>query len=350
MKKMKKAIYYINQFFGGVGGEGEADFEPIIKEGPVGPGLALQAALKGVEITHTVICGDNFMAVHKDEALKRITGFLEGKEIDLFLAGPAFRAGRYGVSCGGMCKFAYETYNVPAITSMHEENPGVEVYRESPFYILKGSAGAAKMRQDIAAIAAFANKIIAGEEILWAEAEGYFSRGIRREVFGDKIAADRAVNMLLTKLAGEPFETEYKIEERDNVVPANPIADLKKAKVALVNTGSLVPVGNPDRMPTGTASIWKAYDISKLEAFKPGEFYSVHAGINTNNINDNPEILLPLAPLRKLEKAGELGAVHPYLYTTTGNLTSLKDSIRMGQEIAQALKSENVDGAIMVST
>ena len=69
---MKKAIYYINQFFGGVGGENDADFEPVIKDGPVGPGVGLQAALKDVAITHTIICGDNFMASHKDEALKRI--------------------------------------------------------------------------------------------------------------------------------------------------------------------------------------------------------------------------------------------------------------------------------------
>jgi glycine reductase len=206
------------------------------------------------------------------------------------------------------------------------------------------------MRQDIDAMAALANKIMAGEEILWADAEGYFPRGIRKEVFVEKTAADRVVDMLLAKLADEPYETEYKIEERDNVVPSKPIADMAKANIALITSGSLVPVGNPDRMPTGTASIWKRYDISKLDAFKAGEFYSVHAGINTNGINDNPEILVPLAPLRELEKEGEVGAIHPYLYATTGNLTFLKDAQRMGGEIAEVLKSEHVDGAIFVST
>jgi len=347
---MKKAIYYINQFFGGVGGEDEADFEPIIKEGLVGPGLALKDALKGVEITHTVICGDNFMASHKDEAIKRITGFLAGKEFDLFLAGPAFRAGRYGVSCGEICKFVHETYNVPTITSMNEENPGVEVYRENPFYILKGGDGAAKMRQDIAAMAAFANKIVAGEEILWADAEGYFSRGIRKEVFTEKTGADRTVDMLLAKLAGRPYETEYKIEVRDNVVPSKPIADLRKARIALISTGGLVPMGNPDRIPGGTCSVWKRYDISKLRALKSGEFYSIHCGINTDYVNADPEVLVPLSSLRALEKNGEIGEVHKYFYSTTGNLAILKDARRMGAEIAENLKAEQVDGAIFVST
>ena len=347
---MKKAIHYVNQFFGGVGGEDEADFEPVIKEGPVGPGLALQPALKGVEITHTVICGDNFMASHKEEAIKRITEFLAGKEFDLFLAGPSFRAGRYGVSCGEMCKFMNETYGVPAITSMHEENAGVELFRDDPFYILKGGAGAAKMRQDVAAMATLANKIVAGEEVLWADAEGYFPHGIRKEVFVDKIAADRTVDMLLAKIAGKPYETEFKIEVRDNVVPSKPVADLSKAKIALISTGGLVPMGNPDRIPGGTCSIWKTYDISEMDSLKSGEFYSIHCGINTDFVNDDPEVLVPLSALREFEKEGKIGEVSHYFYSTTGNLATHKDARRMGAEIAEALKAEEVDAAFLVST
>ena len=205
---MKKIIFYANQFFGGVGGENEADFEPVIKEGPVGPALAFKAALKDAEVTHTIICGDNFMASHKDEALKRIAAFLEGKEFDIMAAGPAFRAGRYGVCCGEICRFAHEKYGVQAVTSMHEENPGVAMFKEEPFYIMKGGASAAKMRQDAAAMAGIVNKMISGEEILWADAEGYFPHGIRKEVFAEKTAGDRAVNMLLAKLSGQPYETE----------------------------------------------------------------------------------------------------------------------------------------------
>lgn len=347
---MKKAIYYVNQFFGGVGGENEADFEPVIKEGPVGPGAALKEALKGVEITHTVICGDNFMASHKDEAIKRITGFLADKKFDLFLAGPAFQAGRYGVSCGEMCKHVNETYNVPAITSMNDENPGVDVYRENSFYIMKGSNSAAKMRQDMAAIASFANKVIAGEDSLGADAEGYFSRGIRKEVFVDKIAADRAVDMLLSKLGGQPFVTEYKIEVRDRVTPSKPIGDLRKAKIAFISTGGLVPVGNPDRIPGGTCSVWKRYDVSKMDSLKSGEFYSVHCGINTDFVNADPGVLVPLWALREFEKDGTIGEVHNYFYSTTGNLALLKDARQMGTEIAKVLRAEQVDGAFLVST
>lgn len=236
---MKKAIYYTNQFFGGIGGESDADFEPIIKDGAVGPAIGFKAELKNVEITHTVICGDNFMASHKEEGIKRIKGLLEGKKFDLVIAGPAFSSGRYGVSCGEMCKFAHYTYGVPAVTSMNEENPGVALFKEEPFYIMKGSRSAAKMRHDISSMAALVNKIASGDKILWADAEGYFSHGIRKEVFVDKTAADRSVDMLLDKLAGKPFVTELKIELRDNVVPSRAIANLSKAKVAFICTGGL---------------------------------------------------------------------------------------------------------------
>lgn len=347
---MKKAIYYINQFFGGVGGENDADFEPVIKEGALGPGLGLQAALKDVQITHTIICGDNFMASHKDEALSRIAEMLKDKDFDVVIAGPAFRAGRYGVSCGEMCKFAHEKYGAFAVTSMHEENPGVDMFKEEAFYIMKGGAGAAKMRQDIAAIAAIVNKFAAGEEILWADAEGYFSHGIRKEVFADKPAADRAVDMLLAKLAGQPFVTELKIEPRDNVIPSKAVADMGKAKIAFVCTGGLVPLGNPDRIPGGTCSIWRIYDIGDKDVLKQGDFYSVHCGINTDFVNANPEVMFPLSSLRELEKSGQLGELSKNFYSTTGNLATLKDARRMGHEIGEALKAEGVDAAILVST
>lgn len=347
---MKKAIYYVNQFFGGVGGENDADFEPAIKEGPVGPALAMQEKLKDVEITHTLICGDNFMASHGEEALRRIAEFLEGKEFDLFLAGPAFRAGRYGVSCGEICKFVQETYGVPAVTSMHEENAGVELFRECPFYIMKGGSGAVRMRQDVAAMAALANKLAAGEEILWADAEGYFSHGIRREVYVEKTAADRTVDMLLAKIAGEPFETEFKIEVRDQVVPSKAVADMSKATLALISTGGLVPMGNPDRLPGGTCSVWVTYDISQMDALKSGEFYSVHCGINTDFVNADPEVLVPLSSFRAAEKEGKIGKIYDHFISTTGNLATYKDARRMGQEIAQKLRAEQIDAALLVST
>ena len=43
---MKKIVYYVNQFYGQIGGEEAADQTPIVKEGSVGPAVAMQEALK----------------------------------------------------------------------------------------------------------------------------------------------------------------------------------------------------------------------------------------------------------------------------------------------------------------
>lgn len=348
---MKKVILYINQFFAGVGGEDQADYEPAILEGPVGPGTMLQSELDGAQITHTIVCGDNFMNSHRDEAIRRIDGFLEGKSFDLLLAGPAFQSGRYGMSCGEMCKHVSQQYHVPVVTSMNPENPGVDAYRDVlPVYIMKGNKSAAKMRADAKAMARLANKLLAGEEILWADAEGYFGHGVRRECFVEQTATDRAVDMLLKKIAGEPYETEYKIEVHDAVAPAKAVEDIRTAKIALITTGGMVPVGNPDRMPSGTASVWKKYPIGELESFQKGAFYSVHGGFSTDFVNEDPEVLVPLASVRELVAEGKLGEIEPFLYSTTGNLTALKDARRMGEEIAKDLRENQVSAAVLVST
>lgn len=180
---MKKAIHYLNQFFGQIGGEDKADFEPEIREGYVGPGLLLNNLLSPeIEISHTIICGDNYFGSKKEEAIDRILGFLKDKEFDIFIAGPAFMAGRYGVACGGICKAVKEKFNVPVITSMYVENPGVEMYSKE-IYIFPGGNGAVSMRKDVPKMANFAKKVLSGETILPAEKEGYLPRGIRLESF-----------------------------------------------------------------------------------------------------------------------------------------------------------------------
>ena len=348
---MKQVILFVNQFFAGVGGEGQADFEPAILTGPAGPGIVLSQALNNAVITHTLVCGDNFMNSNQEEALARIKGFLDDKKFDMFVAGPAFQSGRYGMSCGALCKFVGENYGVPAITSMNEENPGLDVYRENPeIYIIKGHKSAARMRDDIQCMARLANKLLAGEEILWAEADGYFGHGIRKEVFTDKTASERAIEMLLAKIAGNPYSTEYKIEIHDAVAPAPAVCDIHKSKIALITSGGMVPTGNPDHMPSGTASIWKAYSTDKLNALLPGEFYSVHGGFSTDFVNADPEVLVPLKTVKEALREGAFGELEPFLYSTTGNLTALKDARRMGEEIAEVLKKNHVDAAIYVST
>jgi len=347
---MKKAIHYINQFFAGVGGEDKAHFEPELREGKVGPGLALDSVLDA-EITHTVICGDNFMGEKTDEAVSRIIDMLKPLEFDIFLAGPAFQAGRYGVACGTIAKAVQEEFGVPVVSSMHIENPGVEMFKKD-LYILKGGASAAQTKKDTAAMANVANKLLQGEAVGTAEAEGYFPRGIREQVFLEEpvSAARRGVDMLIKKLAGEPFETELPIPAKDMVDIAPPIKDLSKARIAIVNTGGIVPVDNPDRIQSASATRWGRYDISEMDRLQSGEYKTIHAGFDPAAADADPNVIVPLDVMKEMEKEGVYGSLHPYFYSTVGTGTTQAEAERMGKEMLEKLQEDEVDGVILVST
>ena len=95
MKEKLKVVHFLNQFFGQIGGEVKANVGPMITEGPLGPGLAINQALAGEgEVVATIICGDNYFAENMEAAVGEIAGMIRKYNPDLVLAGPAFNAGR----------------------------------------------------------------------------------------------------------------------------------------------------------------------------------------------------------------------------------------------------------------
>lgn len=348
---MKKAILYINQFFAGIGGEDKADHEPEIREGLVGPALALKAALKGAEVTHTIICGDNFMGSNEEEAVSRILGFLEDKEIDIFFAGPAFQAGRYGNACGVISKAVKAKFGVEAISCMHEENPGVEMFKKD-LYIFPGGKSAAAMRKDMGKMAKLGDKILNGEKNLLAEVEGFYPRGIRHQTWREdaKPAADRAVEMLLKKISGEAYQTELPIPKSDLVPIAPPVEDLSKATIALVTTGGIVPIDNPDRIQSASATRWGRYDVTGMDRLEGGVFKTIHAGFDPAAADADPNVIMPIDAMRAYEKEGKIAKLHEYFYSTVGTGTTEAEASRMAQEIVVYLQEANVSAVIMTST
>lgn len=348
---MKKAILYINQFFGQIGGEEKADFEPEIREGLIGPAMAMQEYLKDIKITHTIICGDNFMGSYRDEAVKRILEFLADKDFDIFLAGPAFRAGRYGIACGTICKEVQEHFNVPTVTSMNDENPGVEMFSKD-VYIFKGGKSAAQMKTDCETMANFAVKLVNNAPLNPAAEEGYFGRGKRHEIFPEGMApaADRVVDILLKKLNNQPYTTEMPIPKMERIPIAPKIKNLSQAVIAFVTSGGIVPVDNPDHIQSASATRWGRYNIANMERLEPGVFKTIHAGYDPAAANADPNRVLPLDALRSYEKEGKIGKIHEYFYTTVGTGTTQGEASRMAQEIKEYLLKAQVDGVILTST
>ena len=95
-----KVVHYINQFFAQIGGEEKADYPAEIRVGEVvGPGTAFMASFKDeAEIIATIICGDSYFNENLETAKAQILEMVKEQAPDVFIAGPAFNAGRYGVA------------------------------------------------------------------------------------------------------------------------------------------------------------------------------------------------------------------------------------------------------------
>lgn len=345
-----RVVHYLNQFFGQIGGEDKANVPPEDREGPVGPGMAFRGALGDeAEIVGTIICGDSYYNENEEEAKKDILERVKKYKPDLFIAGPAFNAGRYGIACGSVCQAVKEELEIPVITGMYVENPGAEVFKKD-IYIVETADSAAGMRKAVPNMAKLALKLAKGEKIGLPEEEGYFPRGIRKNVFTDKRGAERAADMLLKKLKGEPFKTEYPMPNFDRVEPAAAVKDLSKATIALVTSGGIVPKGNPDRIEASSASKYGKYDISDVEALTSDDYQTAHGGYDPTYANTQPDRVLPVDVLRQLEKEGTIGKLHDYFYTTVGNGTAVANAKKFAEEIAKELIADGVSAVILTST
>lgn len=346
----KRVVHYINNFFAGIGGEEKADIPPEVRPGIVGPGAALAASLgDGYEVVATVICGDSYFGENLGSATQTLLGMIEAQKPDAFVAGPAFNAGRYGVACGSIAKAVGEKFNIPVITGMYDENPGVDMFRKD-LHIIRTGDSAADMRAAMQKVAALLKKKVDGEEIFSPDAEGYIERGIRVNYFAEKNGAERGVDMLVKKMAGEKYVTEYPMPAFDRVDPNPAVKDIKKAKIAVVTSGGIVPQGNPDRIESSSATKYGIYSIEGMDRLSADDFMTIHGGYDRAFVTENPNLVVPLDALRELEKAGEIGELVNYFVTTTGTGTSTGNAKGFGESFSKKLIADGVDAVILTST
>jgi glycine reductase complex component B subunit gamma len=359
--KMLQVVHYVNQFFGLQGQEEKAGIQFIVKEGPVGPGLALQKILgENGQVVATVICGDNYFVENIDSAAEEGVNLIATFKPDIVFAGPAFEAGRYGMSCGAICKAVQERLGIPGITGMYEENPGVELYRKHA-YICRAERSAAKMVMDLTRMVKLGlrltsniqeGKLASRENIASPSEFGYFVRDLVRNEFTEKSQAERAVEMLLAKIKGEPFQTETEIPKYKTVEPPPPITAIGSSEIALISDGGLTLKGNPDHFNARGDNSWAEYEI---ESFFPEDGSSVdyeitHTGYHPVHVMEDTNRLVPVDVMRELEKNGIIGKLHPTFYSTSGNAASKACCMTIGEEIANELKKKGVSGAILTST
>lgn len=214
-----RVVQYINQFFAQIGGEEKADIPAELREGPVGPGLAFNAAWGDeAEVVATIICGDSYFNENLEKAQAEVLEMVKSQNPDLFIAGPAFNAGRYGVACGTIAKAVQDNLNIPVLTGMYVENPGADMFKKD-VYIVATKNSAAGMRDAVKTMAPFALKLARHEAIGASCEEGYMPNGVRVNLFEKERGSARAVKMLIAKLNGKPFTTEFPMPSFDRVAP-----------------------------------------------------------------------------------------------------------------------------------
>jgi glycine reductase len=345
-----RIVHYLNQFFGGLGGEEKAGVGLETRAEAVGPGKLLEHILGGeAQVVLTLVCGDNYAVENQDAMLAAAVEKIRAAKPDLFVAGPCFQAGRYGMAAGALCGAVVSQLNIPVITGMANENPGADLYREF-LYIVDSGDNAAKMRDVLGSMARLAMKLLNKESIGLPREEGYLPRGLIRDRFVEQTAAERLVDMLLAKVKDEPFESEM-LPTTFAPIPMPPsIKDLTKAKVMLITDGGLVPKGNPDKIQGSAATRWGAYSIGGCDDLK-GENYEIsHGGYDAQFVRQDPDRLVPLDVMRELEREGVIGKLHDAFISTSGLANPLSNTRRMGREMAERAKQLGIDAIILTST
>jgi glycine reductase len=349
MDRPMRIVHYLNQFFGQIGGEDKADTPCQIKPGPIGPGILFQQLFgdRG-EIAASIVCGDNFAAQSLEETGQKVAAMAAEHTPDLFLAGPAFSAGRYGLACGAACQAVGRRLGISAVTGMSEDNPAVQIYR-SHAYIVPTGRSSAGMRE-------VASKMV-GLSICLAEGralpEGaHIPRGIRELAVLESTGAKRAVDMLVARLAERPVITELPLLHFEKVPPARPLEDLTQATIILVTEGGIIPAGNPDGIEMSMATKFGKYSLSGLDRMTSERFTAAHGGYDNQYAKADPNVLIPLDVLRDLVAEKKIAALGEAFYTTAGNATSVENSCRFGKEIAQDIRKQHKEkvGVILTAT
>jgi glycine reductase len=180
--------------------------------------------------------------------------------------------------------------------------------------------------------------------------EGYLTRGVKRNEIAAKPPAERAVDMLLAKIAGKEFHSEIAPPKFAGGKPAAPLSELKSAVIALVTDGGLVVEGNPEKIEPGRPTRFTTIPISGVDSLAADKFDAVHSGYDTASANQDPNRLVPLDTVRELAKEGVIGGVHEFIHSTGGAHAAVENATQIGRQIAERLKAAGVTGVILTST
>ena len=281
---------------------------PELREGAVGPGTGFQRRLRAVRLRSSPLSSaatpTSTRTLRRKPRPRSLIGSRSNPMPDLFIAGPAFNAGRYGYGlrhhlrrpsrmswaspCSPVCtrRTPVPTCQGQGPTSSPPQTAPPACVRLPPRWLKLAHEADARARRSA----------------LPAE-EGYIPNGIRMNFFEKERGSKRAVEMLLKKLADKPFTTEYPMPAFDRVAPNPAVKDLSKASHRAVSPPAAscpraTPIiSSPPPLPT-TAST----DIEGVENLTPDTYETAHGGYDPVYANEDPDRVLPVDVMREFEK------------------------------------------------
>ncbi|HHU07830.1 MAG TPA: glycine/betaine/sarcosine/D-proline family reductase selenoprotein B [Clostridiaceae bacterium] len=350
MNQLLRIVHYVNQFYGQIGGETAAGTGISIREEKGGLAEEIEAKIdRPAKVVATIVCGDDYFAENVEIALPEIMKIIKSYEPDVFFAGPAYAAGRYGMACAAICTEVKKELGIPAITAMNEINPGVD-FGKKELFIVKTGTNARTMKTDLGEMARFAKIMLGGKKLGLPDEEGYFKRGWNRSIRTGIPTPDRTINMLLAKMKGDDFVSEIELPENADIQPAAAIKNLKDATIVLCTDGGLYPEGNPDNMPCSNPDVFHPYSIKDGPELVEGEWTVRHNGYDNSFVLADPNRLVPADAFIELEKENYIGKLHDKCLSTTGLITTVANSKKIGKAMVDYIKNHQIDAAILTST
>ena len=118
----------------------------------------------------------------------------------------------------------------------------------------------------------------------------------------------------------------------------------------MVTEGGLVPMGNPDRLESSRGTKYFKYSIKERDDLKAGEFEAMHTGYDTSTVNADPDRLIPVDAMRRLEREGNFARLHDYYYVTTGTGAMPAKMQELGVGIAEEIFASGINGVVLTAT
>jgi len=168
----------------------------------------------------------------------------------------------------------------------------------------------------------------------------------------EKNAANRLYDMVMTKIAGKPVQSEILVLQYPALKTAPALKDPSKAVIALVGSGGLARNDDTVAFQSQQADRFAAYSIKGMDSFPlPNKDWRIlHGGYDAQFAAEDPNRIFPLDAARQLVKEGKIGTLDETMYTFSGLANLWAGMKKIGQGLIPRLKADGVQGVIITST